>query len=94
MIRQASFGAIALAMAGHIALSADAATRQPAAAGRLLDTICRKAGYADNDRRRCAQAMSALCRKNGVDPTKPDCWQWLVDRDERRALDIGAIRRR
>ena len=67
--------------------------RAPKAAGMELSAICKKAGHAKGGMRRCAQKITALCRKKGINPKSKRCWQWVLDQNDRRRLDMKALRR-
>jgi len=68
-------------------------TRTPKDSGVQLNAICKKAGHASGGMRRCAQKITALCRKKGINPKSKRCWQWVLDQNDRRRLDTKALRR-
>jgi hypothetical protein len=68
-------------------------SRTPKAAGLELSTICKKAGHTAGGMRRCAQMITALCRTKGINPKSKKCWQWVLDQNDRRTLNMKALKR-
>ena len=67
--------------------------RTPKQSGQELSAICKKAGHAPTAMKRCAQMITALCRKKRINPKSKRCWQWVLEQNDRRRLDMKALRR-
>lgn len=68
-------------------------TRTPKNSGLQLTSICKKAGHTPGVMRRCARMITALCRKKGINPKSKRCWQWVLNQNDRRTLDMKALKR-
>lgn len=67
--------------------------RTPRQVSDQLTRICGKAGHSPQGLKACAEKMSALCRKQRIDPKSQRCWQWVLGEDDNKRLDMRALKR-
>lgn len=80
-----------LALAAGDRKVSDRQVREAAAAGKVLNAICQRAGFSERNRPACAAAISEHCKARGVDPRSQRCWEQTVAAQKAGKLNYAAI---